>query len=146
MEEFIEIEAEIAAAFAAGDAAGIAAHYTEDAALMPPFRGAVEGRAAIEALYRTAFAQGSIAVRTEVEEAEILGETAWFRGTFHQTFTPKQGGQPMTTEGKYIVIARRAGEGWLFHRDIFNGNQPPRMAGGGCLALLLAPLRKLTGK
>lgn len=144
--EFQRLEDEIAAAFAAADADGVASHYTEDAALMIPFRPAIEGREAIAEFYRGVFAQGGVRVATQVLEAHVAGEWAYLRGKLDQTFTPHKG-RPLDSRGKYLVIARREpgpdGEAmWRFHRDIFNGDQPPQIA-NGCLALLAAPLQRL---
>lgn len=131
------IEDRIQAAFGRGDAAGVAAEYTEDAMLMPPFRPPVVGRAGVEANYQGLFQQFDSELSTEVEEVEIAGDWAFMRGTFRQQLTPKGGGQAIPAEGKYLAVVRRQADGsWKFHRDMFNGSSPPALPGAGTLLSL----------
>jgi uncharacterized protein (TIGR02246 family) len=120
------IEDRIRAAFAAGNAEGVAAEYTEDALLLPQGAPAVSGRAAIADLYRTVFKDYRCELETEIEEVEIAGDWAFVRGRLQSTVTPKAGGDPMVSHGKYLAIVRRGPGGvWRFARDIYNMDHPP---------------------
>ena len=120
------IEDRIRAAFAAGNAEGVAAEYTEDALLLPQGAPAVSGRAAIADLYRTVFKDYRCELKTEIEEVEIAGDWAFVRGRLQSTVTPKAGGDPMVSRGKYLAIVRRGPGGvWRFARDIYNMDHPP---------------------
>jgi uncharacterized protein (TIGR02246 family) len=111
----------IRAAYAVGDAAGVAAQYTDDAVLMGPNRPAVVGRAAIEAGFRPFFLAFRGELAQEIEEIEVMGDQAWMRGRIHIRVTPKTGGKATELRGKYIAIARRCSDGvWRFARDIYN--------------------------
>lgn len=145
-EEFAQIEHAISAALAAGDAAAMAEHYTEDAVLMPPFRPAIHGREAIRAHYAASLERISIEFTSEVEEVHTDGDWGWARASFTQTLRPKGASTSgATTRGKSLIILRRSEDGrWRYARDIFNGDEPPKMA-GGCLGALLSPFRKLFG-
>jgi uncharacterized protein (TIGR02246 family) len=120
------IEDRIQAAFAAGDADGVAAQYTEDAYLMPPNSPSLVGRAAIADLYRAFFKDFKCTLKTEIQEVVVAGDWAFVRGLLTSTVTPKDGSAPHTNHGKYLVVARRGADGvWRFARDSYNMDQPP---------------------
>lgn len=135
MKEIEAVEQAIVEAFERKDAAAMAACYTEDAVLMPPNHPAVVGREAIEAHFREGFARFDAKLATEIEEIEVAGDWAWLRTRLRQEITPR-GGKPMTFTAKALVVARRQDDGsWKYHRDIFNGDEPPRIPSPlGCLA------------
>ena len=105
------IEDHIRAAYAVGDADGVAAQYTEDAILMNPGKPAVEGRRAIAENFRPLFAAFRGELAQEIEEVEVLGDQAWMRGKIHIKITAKQGSAKAELHGKYIAIARRCPAG-----------------------------------
>jgi uncharacterized protein (TIGR02246 family) len=120
------IEDRIQAAFAAGDADAVAAEYTEDALLMPPNSPSLVGRAAIAEVYRPAFKDLKISLKTEVQEVEVAGDWAFLRGLFTTTATPKAGGETRVNHGKYLVVARRGADGvWRFARDMYSMDARP---------------------
>lgn len=100
--------------FNAGDAAGVAALYTEDAIAMPPGGGMVEGREAIEAMWQGALDDGLKDLSLSPAEIEVMGDTA----TEVSTLTAMAGEAPY--HGKYIVIWKKVDGTWLLHRDIWN--------------------------
>ena len=108
------------AAFARGDAAGVAACYTPDAQLFPSNSDVVQGLAAIEAFWRGVMGMGIAGARLETAEAEEHGDIAHEVG--HYTLTAA-GGQT-ADRGKYLVLWRRAGGQWKLHRDIWNTSVP----------------------
>lgn len=119
------IEDHIRAAYAVGDADGVAAQYTEDAVLMNPGRPAVVGRKAIADGFRPFFAAFRGELAQEIEEIEVLGDQAWMRGKIHIKITAKKGSARGEMHGKYIAIARRDTDGvWRFARDIYNYDHP----------------------
>ncbi len=104
----------------AGDGAGVAALYTDDAAIMPPGAARLEGRDAIRQFWQGMFdaGVGDFALTTlEVEEA---GESAIEIGAISAT-APGEGDTRVALSGKFIVVYRRDGGGnWRLHRDIWN--------------------------
>lgn len=115
------IEDRIRAAYAVGDADGVAAQYTDDAILMNPGRPAVVGRQAIAEGFRPFFASFRGELAQEIEEIEVMGDQAWMRGKIHIKVTARHGSAHNELHGKYIAIARRCPDGvWRFSRDIYN--------------------------
>ncbi len=104
----------------AGDWAGVAAMYTEDAVLMAPGEPAIEGRRNIQA-YWEAFPPVTGLSTTNVE-IEGSGDLAFVRGTYRFTIEP-EGGEPVLETGKFVEIRRRQADGtWRLDRDIFNAD------------------------
>ncbi len=107
----------------AGDAAAVAAAYTEDGVEMPPNMPAVNGRAAIEARYRT---QGPATTFTVTPLAtEGYGDLAFDRGTFTFAASTEGMSEPVTDTGKYLVLCERQPDGsWLMTAAIWNSDLP----------------------
>ena len=113
------------AAYNAGDAAAIAALFTEDAVSMPDHRAALIGRAAIENHLRDVFMQFSTSISITPGDTDVAGDVAHEHGTFSVTLTPKAGGNAMTETGNYLVVLKKGSDGnWLVHHDIDNSNVP----------------------
>ena len=109
----------------AGDAAGVASLYTNDAVLMPPNEAAVTGNQAIESWSQITFDQFTSELTLAPEEVEVVGDWAFERGTYMIALTPKADGEPMEDRGKYIVILRKQVDGsWKMARDIWNSDNP----------------------
>ena len=105
------------AAFNKGDAAAVAALYTEDAYVLPPGSGIVKGRAAIEAFWRQAAQQMSDAKLTTVDILPLGRSAAREIGTV----TLKTKSQPpQEVVGKYVVVWRKIGHDWKLATDIWN--------------------------
>jgi uncharacterized protein (TIGR02246 family) len=103
-----------------GDAASMAALYTETGQLLPPNGDFVTGRQAIEGFWQALFDMGIKEVKLESVEVEGHGDTAIEVGTFALA---GEGGQELDA-GKYIVIWKREDGQWKLHRDIFNSSKP----------------------
>ncbi len=103
-------------AFARGDAAGLAALYTETARLLPPGSEPVDGRAAIEEFWDSVIEGGVAKATLTSDEVEGLGDTAYEVGRYAMYDADGK----MLGEGKYIVIWKRTDAGWSLHRDIWN--------------------------
>ena len=138
------VNAQWAAAAMRGDAAAIAAQYTEDAIIMGPGAPAATGRAVIQA--GVAEMPAILEPRLTVAEVEVLGTTAIERGTFHMKFA-MPGQAPLTDDGKYIVVWKRGSDGtWRRHREIFNSDlpaprAPSRAAPGDTVLVVLSHVK-----
>ena len=105
------------AAFNKGDAAAVAALYTEDAYVLPPGLTMVKGRAAIEAFWRQAAQQMSDAMLTTLDVLPLGRSAAREIGTV----TLKTKSQPpQEVVGKYVVVWRKIGRDWKLATDIWN--------------------------
>ena len=121
-----EVRNKYVAAFNAGDAAGVAALFAEDAVSLPDHHAALLGRAAIESYMRDTFAQFTTNITVTPGDTEVVGDIGHEHGAFTVTMTPKSGGNPMTETGKYLVVLKRGSDGrWLVHHDIDNTNTAP---------------------
>jgi uncharacterized protein (TIGR02246 family) len=105
------------AAFNKGDAAAVAALYTEDAYVLPPGSAMVKGRPAIEAFWRQAAQQMSDAKLTTVDVLPLGRSAAREIGTVSLK-TKSQ--PPQEVVGKYVVVWRKVGRDWKLATDIWN--------------------------
>lgn len=108
------------AAFERGDAAGLAAFYTENGQVLAPNSDFVTGRPAIQAFWQAVMDTGIKAITLKTVEAEGHGDTAIEVGKY--TLHGEEGQQ--LDKGKYIVIFKQEGGQWKLHRDIFNSSMP----------------------
>ncbi|AZZ92675.1 YybH family protein [Hahella sp. KA22] len=122
-----EVQAAILAAekvfmntFSQGDAAGIAACYTDNAQLMPPHADFVEGQPAIQGAFQAFMDMGVKEMKLETLEVEGYGDAASEVGKFA---LEGEGGQVLD-QGKYVVIWKKEAGKWKLHRDIFNSSVP----------------------
>ncbi len=105
------------AAFNKGDAAAVAALYTEDAYVLPPGSAMVQGRAAIEAFWRQAAQQMSDAKLTTVDLLPLGRSAAREIGTVSLKTKAQP---PQEVVGKYVVLWRKVGRDWKLATDIWN--------------------------
>src|SRR5215469_6699253 len=105
------------AAFNKGDAAAVAAMYTEDAYVLPAGADIVKGRAAIEAFWKQTVQQlGDVKITTT--DVLPLGR-AWAREIGSVNLKTKS--QPPREEvGKYVVLWHKTGREWKLATDIWN--------------------------
>lgn len=113
------------AAFTAGDAAGVAALYTENATLMPPGSPVMAGRKAIEAFWAGGIKAGLKNISLEALTVESHGKTGREIGRFAFDAptpggAPGQSGAMAHVEGKYVVIWKKVGKAWKLDVDIWN--------------------------
>ncbi len=108
------------AAFGQGDAAGLAALYTEKGQILPPNGDFVTGKEAVQGFWQALMDMGIKAAKLEIVEVEGYGDTA----IEVSKFTLKGKGGQVLDEGKYIVIWKREDGQWKLHRDIFNSSRP----------------------
>ena len=108
------------AAFNKGDAAAVAAMYTEDAYVLPPGAEMVKGRTGIEAIWRQAAQQMGDAKLTTLDVLPLGRSAAREIGTV----TLKTKSQPpQEIVGKYAVVWRKVGGKWKLATDIWNTNK-----------------------
>jgi uncharacterized protein (TIGR02246 family) len=119
--------------FARADAAGLAAIYTEDGQMLPPGSQTVEGRTAIEALWKGLFALPVKEFQVETRELLALDDDACEVGRYRLIGTDGS----IFEAGKYVIIWRRGVGGWKIYRDIWNADVPaptlPAAAGADTL-------------
>lgn len=120
-----EIRAKYIAAENSGDAAALAALYTDDGIYMPSNMPASKGPAAIQATYEQMFAQLTFQSAATPASVEVAGDWAFEQGSFKSTMTPKAKGKPMEDTGKYVVVSRKTDAGWKVHYLIWNSDLPP---------------------
>lgn len=109
-----------AAAFNKGDAAAVAALYTEDADVLPPGNDMVSGRKEIEIFWSEAVRGFGDAQLTTVSVVPLGTDAAREIGTFK--FMTK-GTAPHQITGKYVVFWRKVGNDWQLATDIWNSNR-----------------------
>ena len=112
----------------AKDAAGIAALYAEDGAVMPPNAPIGKGRTAIQQTWASMMRTPGFGLTFVPEQIVVSssGDMALDRGTYSLTIAPD--GITQTDTGKYVVVWRKIGGEWKAAADIFNSDLP---ASGG---------------
>ena len=121
--EMAAVTERFVAAVSRGDAAGMAACYTEKAIGMYSNMDFITGRSAIQKHYQSHVDTGIVkAIKFETVELEEHGDTAYEIGKMTM-FGPDG---KMVDAGKYLVIWKREGGQWKYHRDIANTSLPRR--------------------
>ena len=112
-------------AYNAGDAAALAALYSEDAAVNPPGSPQVRGRAALQEFFAKDTADTKAAGLTmnlnPQRDSGTSGDLAWESGTF--TATDKAGATVDT--GKFVTVLKRTDGKWQIVRDTWNSDNAP---------------------
>lgn len=108
------------AAFNAGDAKALTAHYTEDAARLPYQAPTITGRAAIADQMTAMRDQGAVKIELELLGSEAQGKMGWGHGTYH--LMDADGGT--VQKGKWMNVSKKVGGKWLIASDIWNTDAP----------------------
>ena len=117
------INAKFEQAMSAGDAAAIAALYSEDGIMYPPQSPPVEGRSNIQALWQSYIDEGVTSLDLNATEIVSSGSLGYDLGTFNLTMKTESGEVPAS--GKYLVVWHKGDDGtWRLHRDIWNDDAP----------------------
>jgi uncharacterized protein (TIGR02246 family) len=111
---------QFAKAFNTGDIAAVAAHYTEDAVVLPPGAEMVMGRDAILTFWKSAAEQISDIKLTAVDVKPLGDNAAREIGTFSLR---TKGAQPQQITGKYVVVWEKVETDWKLATDIWNTNK-----------------------
>lgn len=106
--------------FKNGNAAGMAALYTQDGQLLPPNSDFLTGQEAIRGFWQALMDMGIEEAKLEIAEVESLGDTA----IEISKFTLLGEGGEVLNWGKYIIIWKKDQGRWKMHRDIFNTSMP----------------------
>ncbi len=110
-------------AFAKGDAAGLAALYTETATMLPPGAGMQKGRPAIEGFVKAAMGMGLKNMALTTVDAVRTGPV-WAREIGIVTYDAADAQKQMArVEGKYVVNWRLVKGKWMIDTDIWNINK-----------------------
>ena len=117
---FLEAKtAEWANAFNAGDAATLAAMYSEDAVIYPPGMPPVQGRAGVQEVFQGYIDTGASG-DLHGQETFIEGDLAYKVGHYS---LKNADGSPMD-EGSYLEVWRKIDGQWWFVRDMWNSDLP----------------------
>jgi uncharacterized protein (TIGR02246 family) len=110
------------------DAAGIAALYAEDGAVMPPNAPIGKGRSAIQQTWASMMHTPGFDLTFVPEQISVSssGDMALDRGTYKLAVAPN--GTAQSDAGKYVVVWRKVAGEWKAAADIFNSDLP--VAGG----------------
>ncbi len=111
---------QFSAAFAAQDAAALAALYTARAQLLPPNSDFIIGREAIQTFWQGVMDAGVAVATLTIEEAMGTDSMAVEVGRYEMSTADGS----TIDEGKYIVWWQRTPAGWRLHRDIWNSSRP----------------------
>ena len=106
--------------YTSGNYAAIPDLYTEDTLVMPRGRPLIQGRGEMRKAIGGLAAGRRVAIDMRERELTVAGDYAWFVGDFTVTYTPRQPGEPATTEdARSFVLFRRDADGtWRIHRDM----------------------------
>jgi uncharacterized protein (TIGR02246 family) len=115
------IEQKYTELFLRGDAAGLAALYTEDAVFMPPDADFLHGQAAIQQFFEKVISMGIKGPVFETVQVELYGDLA----VELARYTLFGAGDVVVFKGKAIFVWKRELGEWKCHRDIFNIDMPP---------------------
>ncbi len=103
-----------------GDAAGVAAYYTDDAALVPPDAARIDGRAGIQGVWQGLIDADIRDIALTTQEVDVFGDVANEVGTISAT-APGEDGSRVQLAGKYVAVWKRGDDStWRLHRDIWN--------------------------
>jgi len=103
--------------FNKGDFAGVASLYTTDATALPQGDAMVQGRAAIEAMWKGMAEQVGDPKLTTLDIKPLGPSAAREIGTFSMK---TKGPKPQEVTGKYVVVWEKIGNDWKLATDIWN--------------------------
>jgi uncharacterized protein (TIGR02246 family) len=111
-------------AFNAGDAAGIAALYSETAMLLPPDATQIQGRPAIQDTFQAWIDGGLKDIVFETVEVEASGDLAYEIGLY-LVKVPAENDQMITATGNFLIVWKKEADGvWRMYRDTWNDTPP----------------------
>ncbi|KRR22057.1 ketosteroid isomerase [Bradyrhizobium lablabi] len=115
--EIEAINAKFIEYFNKGDFSGIASLYTTDATALPPGSAMVQGRPAIEVMWKGMAEQVGDPKLTTVDVKPLGPSAAREIGTFA---LKTKGATPQDVTGKYVVVWEKVGNDWKLTTDIWN--------------------------
>ena len=124
MEPSLEARSALVAALERGDVAAAGACYADDAQLLTPAAGLIEGRRAIEEYWGTGIAMGLSSVTFEAWRFERLGARRVEIGRYRVTVETEPT-DARSERGTYLVLHRRAVDGtWQRAVDVLDPDEP----------------------
>ena len=125
VEAIERVNLELIRAFHAGDTSAAVALVMDDAVDLPPNRPAVVGKEAIRSFVQSDFDRFTWDFTDEIVEIEVSGDLAVMWTNYSLTLTPKDGGEPVESSGKWLKVLKRQSDGsWKFSRNIWNSDNP----------------------
>ena len=118
---------EFLGAMKTGDASTIAAPYAEDGIFVMPDGSAIRGRAEIEKMYRTRFAQFGLPASTTLKSRAVSldEDLAYESGDAEATVTRE--GKPTVVKSRYLTVWRRGENGeWKIIRNLVFAATPAK--------------------
>lgn len=110
--------------FNSGDAASLADLYAEDAVILAPNAGRVEGRDAIAALMAIQIDQmGARDIEIEGQETTELGDALYQSGLYRMTMSGPDGDVPVAGGWLSILEETETGD-WVIKRHVWNVDLP----------------------
>lgn len=106
-----------------GDAAAVASMYAAAAKVLPPNNQMIEGRQNIQALWQGLITAGAKLQALDTVQVDSRGDLAYEVGKYTLTI-PQASGQPVTDQGKYVVVWKKEGASWKLFVDIWNTSTP----------------------
>ena len=124
--EIKELWKEYAAAVEAGDIDRWLALWTPNGKQMPPnvpprfgLEQIREGNLPLMELF-------DVRMAIYPDDVRVLGDTAYSHGNYEYALTPKEGGETVEMQGKFLTILARRDDGhWQIAIDCFNDNFSP---------------------
>ena len=114
-----ELDANVRLNIQARDAdAMVDSYYAENARVLPPGQGQIQGKGPIREMWRALVASGMVDLVLETEHIESAGDLAFGTGTARATVHPP-GGPAVILEGRYAVAS--AGS-WRYFGASWNTN------------------------
>lgn len=121
-------EAQWVQQIAAKNVEAMVAHYTDDAALMPPGMPAAKGKEAIRAMLKMMLDDPNVKLTFSPDLVSIAkgGDLAYSQGSYEMTMTDPATKKPVTDKGSYVTVYRKQADGrWLAAADINTSSVPP---------------------
>lgn len=113
-------------AIIANDLNAILAVYDEDAVMWLPDAPQVKGREAIRKAYADLFAVNTVTGATFANtHYQTSGDLSVGWGDFTLSMSPKAGGNAVSLAGRFSVIAKKKGEGWVYIVDHASAHPSP---------------------
>lgn len=92
---------------------------------MPPDDPAFFGTEQIRQRNKQYFDKYDWSMTVDPKEVRVYGDIAFGRGFYTATLVPKEPGENLFIDGKFLTILKRQNNGdWKFFRDCFNSNVP----------------------
>jgi ketosteroid isomerase-like protein len=125
-DEITKVGHELAESIRAYDVDGMTRAYAPDAVIMPPNQSEVSGSEAIRAWFQAVVDRFRIAeYLTTTSELATMGDWGLRRGAMAWKLAPKQGGDVVHLDTKFLQVWKRQTDGaWKIFRGIWNSNDP----------------------